>query len=100
MKTSLLVFVTLAAAFTSAAQANVPSRDPYHRVVKYYDLDLTRSADAQKLHARIRSAAREVCKPKGTMADVYVARTRECIRTSIAKAVADVNAPALSQLQK
>jgi UrcA family protein len=67
------------------------------RTVKYGDLDLTRTAGAVALYSRIQAAARTVCEPVSSSARLEsVAITRRCMDQSITRAVADVNAPALT----
>lgn len=67
------------------------------RTVKYADLDLTRTAGAQPLYSRIRSAARQVCAASFSSRewDAFYA-TRPCIDQAITRAVADVNSPMLT----
>ena len=66
------------------------------RIVKFADLDLTHSQGAAVLYSRIKSAARAVCLP----ADNWMIKLRSiadhCRDDAIARAVADVNAPALT----
>ena len=67
------------------------------RTVKYGDLDLARSAGAATLYSRIQNAANAVCEPGiSSNARESMLRTRHCVEQSIARAVADVNAPALT----
>jgi UrcA family protein len=67
------------------------------RRVKYGDLDLTRSAGAATLYSRIQNAANAVCEPAiSSGARESMLLTRHCVEQSIARAVADVNAPALT----
>lgn len=67
------------------------------RRVSYADLDLTRDAGAAALYSRIHIAARQVCEPEsGNWAWKVLEPTRRCIEAAITRAVADVNAPALT----
>ena len=66
------------------------------RVVQFADLDLTRSAGVAVLYARIKSAAREVCEPINARALAASQAAHKCVAESIARAVADVNAAALT----
>jgi UrcA family protein len=67
------------------------------RRVKFGDLDVTRSAGAATLYSRIQRAAREVCEPAfASGVREVVLLTHRCMEQSIARAVADVNAPALT----
>jgi UrcA family protein len=72
--------------------ADVPSRR-----VRFADLDLTRGAGAAVLYSRIHSAAREVCEPAiVSFPQKWMVGTRRCVDEAIARAVADVNTPALT----
>src|SRR5256884_9659311 len=66
------------------------------RVVQFADLDLTRTAGVMVLYARIKSAAQEVCEPINARALAASQAARKCVAESIARVVADVNAPALT----
>ena len=74
-----------------------PGYEVATRTVKYGDLDLTRSAGAATLYARIRNAANAVCEPAmSSGARDSMLLTLRCKEQSIARAVADVNAPTLT----
>ena len=74
-----------------------PGYEVATRTVKYGDLDLTRSAGAATLYSRIQNAANAVCEPAiSSGARESILLTRRCVAESIARAVADVNAPALT----
>jgi UrcA family protein len=67
------------------------------RTVKYGDLDLSRTEGAAHLYSRIQTAARAVCGPaisSGPRDSILV--SWHCMDQSIARAVADVNAPTLT----
>jgi UrcA family protein len=83
-------------AFDMAAAAE-PSTDFVTRRINYSDLDLSRKAGAAALYSRIKSAARQVCDPLGA-SELWVSYTqvRLCVHQAIDRAVADVNAPALT----
>jgi UrcA family protein len=67
------------------------------RRVSYADLDLTRDAGAAALYSRIHLAARQVCEPEsGSWTWKVLEPTHRCIEAAITRAVADVNAPALT----
>jgi UrcA family protein len=79
------------------AYAAPPGYEVATRKVKYGDLDLTRSTGAATLYSRIQNAANAVCEPaisSGVRESMLL--TRHCVEQSIARAVADVNAPALT----
>jgi UrcA family protein len=79
------------------ATAAVRGADVPSRRVRFADLDLTRSAGAAILYSRIHSAAREVCEPAIVrFPQKWMVGTRRCVDEAIARAVADVNAPALT----
>lgn len=80
----------------SAAAAAVEPGEVATRRVNFADLDLTRSAGVAVLYARIKSAAGEVCEPVNARALESVERSHRCTEQAIARAVADVNAPALT----
>ena len=86
---------------TLSACADVYAAPPGYevatRTVKYGDLDLTRSAGAASLYSRIQYAANAVCEPAvSSIPRESILPTRHCVEQSIARAVADVNAPALT----
>ena len=68
------------------------------RVVKYGDLDLTRRAGAVELYARIDAAAGDVCDPPdiGPL-KFLMTEIRRCKKQAIARAIADVNEPTLTE---
>jgi UrcA family protein len=81
----------------SAVAATVQqSDDPPTRVVKFGDLDLTRSEEAAVLYSRISVAAREVC-PQSLWALESQVQSYECRHQAIAKAIADVDSTALTR---
>jgi len=79
------------------ALAAPPGYEVATRTVKFGDLDLSRSAGAAALYSRIQNAASAVCEPAisaGPKESTLFAK--RCREQSIARAVADVNAPALT----
>jgi UrcA family protein len=79
------------------AYAVPPGHEVATRRVKYGDLDLTHSAGAATLYSRIQNAANAVCEPaifSGARESILL--TRHCVDESMARAIADVNAPALT----
>jgi UrcA family protein len=80
----------------SVAAAAVEPGEVATRRVNFADLDLTRSAGVAVLYARIKSAAGEVCQPVNAREVESVMRSNRCTPQAIARAVADVNAPALT----
>jgi UrcA family protein len=67
--------------------------------VSYADLNLENAADAAILMARIQAAAREVCGVRrASLIPMEIrARLDDCAADATARAVADVNAPLLTQ---
>ncbi len=66
------------------------------RVVEYGDLDLGRDSGVATLYSRIRSAAKEVCEPIDVVFIKLLRERFDCRKDAVARAVADVNSPALT----
>lgn len=62
-----------------------------HRVVRFGDLNLDHPAGIENLYGRLRRAARAVCGKPSTIAPTLKARHRECVRSALGNAVAEVN---------
>jgi UrcA family protein len=91
------LLVMVAGSLSACADAVARGDEVPSRRVSFADLDLTRSVEAAILYSRIQSAAREVCEPvivSRPLASLAV--THSCVREAITRAVADVNAPALT----
>lgn len=91
-----MLFGVLAHAYGAHAAAVEYRDDPEMRVVKFGDLDLGRDAGVARLYSRISSAARAVCEP---VEETYIKLLRariDCSQDAIARAVGDVNSPALT----
>lgn len=88
----------LAGCLTVTAQATAV-RDVPHKVVSYADLDLDKPADAAILLVRIGSAARNVCglRRAGLMPLAITQRLEVCVAEATARAIADVDAPRLTE---
>lgn len=72
--------------------------DVERRVVSLEGLDLTRPAGAATAYRRIETAAHGVCRYlEPTMPSTHRALWRHCVTSSIAQAVAEVNAPVLTK---
>jgi UrcA family protein len=80
----------------SAVSAPTALGDAPSRRVNFADLDLTNSAGAATLYARIKSAARQVCQPEYNWLSKLRTLADQCTDQAIARAVADVNAPELT----
>ncbi len=93
---------TLAFSLVSHAAIATSDSDPdvRQRVVRYTDLNITHAEGAAVLYARIAHAAREVCGPETSFADLRAvwpsAEFRKCQAEAIARGVETVNAPALT----
>jgi UrcA family protein len=77
----------------------IPRPDPNHPtqlVVKYADLDLRRHAGVIELYRRIDQAARAVCAPRSATPSAPTVPDA-CLRDAIARAVAEINEPALTR---
>jgi UrcA family protein len=75
--------------------AAAPSNDVRTETVRFADLDLTRPAGAHELYRRIQQAARDVCEPY-RLGDI-MRSYRLCLSSTIARAVAEVGAPLLTE---
>jgi UrcA family protein len=81
----------------AAAATSVPTEeDNPSRVVKFADLDLRHSEGAAVLYTRISTAARAVCLPEYNWVMEMREISAQCRSQAIARAVAGVNAPALT----
>jgi UrcA family protein len=94
MKTSYFLIAAAVAAFGIHTSAN--AAEPGQQAVSYHDLDLTQFDGAQVLYARIVHASREVCGKVAPWPIDAVAIVHECRKDATARAVADVNAPLLT----
>ena len=86
-----------ACAHEGIAQIGTPRQDhPPKLVVTYADLDLTHRAGVMELYRRIEDAARAVC---SSHAAAVPTRPEEdgCLLDAIARAVAEVDQPALTR---
>jgi UrcA family protein len=72
------------------------AESPAARVVSYGDLDLRSNAGAATLYSRIRSAAREVCEPLDEVMIKLLRATYDCRTDAVARAVAKVDSPVLT----
>ena len=68
------------------------------RKVSFAGLNLNRQADVELLYRRIAGAASQVCDPVHVSPDLQSKfRVRHCVEDSIARAVAEIHAPALTR---
>jgi UrcA family protein len=68
--------------------------EPEKRVVNFADLDLSQDSGVATLYLRIKSAAWEVCDPVDNWSSRML--SSDCRHDAVAKAVADVQSPALT----
>jgi UrcA family protein len=96
----ILVSFALAGALASplSALASMISKldEPASRIVRYGDLDLSRDSAVATLYSRISSAAQAVCEPLDVMMLKVLRERFDCRQDAIARAVSDVNSPALT----
>ena len=90
--------LVIAAASMIAGIASAKEQDAVTAVVKYEDLDLSRTADVEQLYSRLKGAAQQVCY---TFRDRTLRMQRmlaDCSQAALSRAVASVNEPKLTQL--
>jgi UrcA family protein len=87
------------AALCSALSTSVEAEDAPSKIVRFSDLDITKSDGAKVLYSRIRVAAQDVCGLSTGRDPILRMATKGCIEKAIDKAVKDVNAPMLSYLR-
>jgi UrcA family protein len=94
----------LAAGLSLAAQAGEADRNGRVNAavkVSYADLDLTDTAGARTLYARLKSAAREACGPEPSVRDLHdTADYRSCYEYALNKAVHGVDSQQLKALHE
>jgi len=97
-----VIFATFAAAtaLTGAARAQVPVSAPEKQIaVSYPDLDISHRAGAAELITRMHAAAAQACGPAPDIRQLAPSRAyRQCISDAVARGVADVNAPVVTEL--
>jgi UrcA family protein len=96
--TSLIVPVAVAlCALQAPAHATALNDDTPAKAVSYLDLNLKRNADVVRLVGRIKLAATSVCSPLAGRDAQRAARFQHCVNDSMAKAVAQVGSPLLTE---
>lgn len=84
--------------FASGVYATDPTDGNPTREVSFAGLNLTKPADVERLYRRIAGAAAQVCEPVGGEAMLArKLRAKQCVAEAIARAIGDVNAPALTR---
>jgi len=94
-QTVTLIAVTFCAVQIAGFAANSDASARI-RTVSYADIDLSRPAGVALLYRRIHQAAAYVCDPLAGRDAQRAGQYRECVHTAIANAIADVNAPGLT----
>ena len=89
----------LLAGSLGVAQAATPGTDVPQIAVSYSDLDLSTAAGTHELYKRIADAAREVCPYPNARALAEFEINHSCREAAIAKAVREINSPALVALR-
>ncbi len=93
---SFALALTLAAAATPAVAR--PAAQP-QASVRVGDLDLSRPADAQAFHARLRAAARQVCAPIAGRSAAQHGAWQACRHEAVERTLARLDAATLSKLR-
>jgi UrcA family protein len=93
--------IYLALCATSLAVLSIPAHaaeadEASSRVVKFADLDLTKSAGVAVLYARLQSAARQVCEPVTERDLKAEALAKACAAHAVERAINDINVPQLA----
>ncbi len=102
MKTAIRYWLLAArAGISTAGTATTALADELpQRTVSFSDLDLSHSAGAAVLYSRINGAAAQVCDQHGVRSLEAFTTARRCIDQAIARAVAEVDVPALTSLYR
>jgi UrcA family protein len=97
-----LVTFAVATLFGSVAHAQtLPAPSGKQAIINYADLDISRPAGAAVLITRMRRAAAQVCGPAPDARDLIMYRFyRNCVTDTVARGVAAVNAPVVSELYR
>jgi UrcA family protein len=93
---ALLAFTLLQAGVSLAD----PARESQHMAVNYADLNLSSRAGAEAMYRRLQAAAERVCPITGVAAHFDAIQQRSCMHRAIAEAVAQMNAPLVTQLHR
>jgi UrcA family protein len=95
--TKSILSATLALTGTHVACAADSADTPMHVTVNYSGVDLSTSAGAKVLYARLHAAAEQVCKPLDRADLTMGYRYRGCIESALSNAVREVDKPLLTQ---
>ena len=102
MKTAIRYWLlaALAGIFAAGTATTALADKLPQRTVSFSDLDLSHSAGAAVLYSRIKGAAAQVCDQHGVRSLEALTTTRRCIDQAIARAVAEIDVPALTSLYR
>jgi UrcA family protein len=97
-----LAVLPLVSAHAATAPVSMQVGSEYaQRTVNFRTLDLTHNQGVDRLYARIRIAAESVCAPVSSIEQLKSrVGAKRCQADAIARAVADVNVPALTNLHQ
>ncbi len=90
--------LVIAAASLFASVASAKGDDGVSTVVRYRDLDPSRSSDAQRLYGRLKYASKQVCSSYDTRSLRMQRLLEACVDEALTKAVETVNEPQLTAL--
>jgi UrcA family protein len=98
MKTLTALITTAGLALSLSTRALADAHIEWlSQKVEFADLDVTRAPGAAALYQRIKHAASNVCRNWDPMGLVEIRQLNiDCMQAAIARAVADVNRPALT----
>jgi len=92
--TTTMMVLAMALGFQSAHAA--PPKDLLSVLVRFGDLDLSRTEGAKVLYQRLKGAAETVCAPLDSRDLARRTGFKECMQTAISTAVAKVDQPTLT----
>jgi UrcA family protein len=93
-----IVSATLALTATHLACAATAADTPIQVPVNYAGLDLSTTAGAKVMYARLHAAAEQVCEPLDGADLSLSVRHRACIQKAMSNAVREVDKPLLTQI--
>jgi UrcA family protein len=93
---SSFVLFAAATALVCGGASLASGSDPPQRIVKFGELDLDKPAGVETLYRRLRSAAKEVCKPGISVPQTLRSKSRACTELTLADAVTQINHPNLT----
>ncbi len=98
---ALIATAILATGLTvNHASAATEDGEPKNVVVRYSDLDLSQPKDAQRLYARIQTAAREACYDFAPVTLVRLQQFHQCVERAVSNAVATVSSQQVTAIHE